>query len=261
MMPITENGIFLQRNLYITETKTDMKNFKLKQTNMKDFKLKQLRLCIVVFFLGAFIHQITAQNPDWRRDNNDRGKAWVTDKDNSNGRENFQWWIDGNLSYENGTNSIVSWDGGIKLMELSEKALEIRGPVYIGNIGNGRTGDNNKSNFYKISSSVRDSHSLFVEKGIVSEDYALSNVTTWRDDVFKENYNLPKIEEVYSFIKKNKHLPNFPSEAEVLKKGYSLHDINMKLLGQVEEMMLYIINQQSEIEILKKEIRVIKTRN
>jgi hypothetical protein len=55
-------------------------------------------------------------------------------------------------------------------------------------------------------------------------------------------------------------LENIPSEEEVLKNGINLGEMNSKLLKKIEEMTLYIIEQQKkndqqnlEIEILKKE--------
>lgn len=55
-------------------------------------------------------------------------------------------------------------------------------------------------------------------------------------------------------------MENTPSEEEVLKNGINLGEMNSKLLKKIEEMTLYIIEQQKkndqqnlEIEILKKE--------
>ncbi|MFT5890260.1 MAG: hypothetical protein ACI9Y7_000350 [Dokdonia sp.] len=78
--------------------------------------------------------------------------------------------------------------------------------------------------------------------------------TTWADYVFKDDYILKPLEEVEDFIKQNGHLPNVPSEAEVLENGIELGAMNAKLLEKIEELTLYLIEQQKEIQILKSKI-------
>jgi hypothetical protein len=52
----------------------------------------------------------------------------------------------------------------------------------------------------------------------------------WPDYVFKENYNLPSLEKIESFIIENKHLPDIPSVKEVEENGISLGKMNALLL-------------------------------
>jgi hypothetical protein len=72
------------------------------------------------------------------------------------------------------------------------------------------------------------------------------------DFVFEKEYLLPSLSEVNNFITINKHLPNIPSASEVKKNGISLIDMQLKLLQKVEELTLYVIEQQKEIDLLKK---------
>jgi hypothetical protein len=76
--------------------------------------------------------------------------------------------------------------------------------------------------------------------------------TGWADFVFKPDYELPSLSEVESHIKEKGHLPEIPSETEVLENGVSLGEMNVKLLQKIEEMTLYIIQQEKEIISLKK---------
>lgn len=62
-------------------------------------------------------------------------------------------------------------------------------------------------------------------------------------------------------MKQNKHLPGLPSEAEVLKDGLDVGEMNKLLLQKVEELTLYIIDlkkesqkQQEKIERLEKKL-------
>lgn len=78
--------------------------------------------------------------------------------------------------------------------------------------------------------------------------------TTWADYVFKPDYNLKPLDEVEAFINKNGHLPNVPSEAEVLENGIELGAMNAKLLEKIEELTLYTIQLKKEIELIKSKI-------
>ncbi len=85
-------------------------------------------------------------------------------------------------------------------------------------------------------------------------------VTTdrWSDYVFEDDYLLIPIKEVETFIKANKHLPGVPSEKEVIKEGVNLGDMDAVLLKKIEELTLYVIEQENNISILKNEIKLLK---
>lgn len=77
---------------------------------------------------------------------------------------------------------------------------------------------------------------------------------SWSDFVFDENYRLMPLVEVNNFIQLNNHLPNVPSESEVKENGVDLLEMNKILLQKVEELTLYILEQQNEIDIIKNEL-------
>lgn len=90
----------------------------------------------------------------------------------------------------------------------------------------------------------------------------------WPDYVFKKEYNLPTLQEVEKHINEKGHLENIPSEEEVLKNGINLGEMNSKLLQKIEELTLYIIQQEKknslqtlEIENSKNEIEILKKQN
>ncbi|GGD55149.1 hypothetical protein GCM10011514_19180 [Emticicia aquatilis] len=84
------------------------------------------------------------------------------------------------------------------------------------------------------------------------------NEKQWSDRVFEQNYYLMPLKEVEKFIAKNNHLPNLPSATEVVKNGVAMDEMVSKLLEKVEELTLYTIQQQREIDALKKEIKQLK---
>ncbi len=69
------------------------------------------------------------------------------------------------------------------------------------------------------------------------------------DYVFKEDYKLKPLDQVQAYIKQNGHLPNIPSAAEMEKEGILLKEMNLKLLEKIEELTLYVLEQQKEIEV------------
>jgi hypothetical protein len=74
---------------------------------------------------------------------------------------------------------------------------------------------------------------------------------SWADFVFEEDYKLMPLSELEIFIQKNRHLPNVPSEKESIENGVDLVEMNRILLQKVEELTLYLIKQQKEIEELQ----------
>jgi hypothetical protein len=77
------------------------------------------------------------------------------------------------------------------------------------------------------------------------------------DYVFANDYKLKSLQEVEDFIKENKHLPEIPSAQEIEKNGLMLAEMNMSLLKKMEEMTLYIIEQNKKIENLEKKMESI----
>lgn len=80
------------------------------------------------------------------------------------------------------------------------------------------------------------------------------------DYVFDSSYKLMPLNEVKQYVKENNHLPEMPSAAEVSRKGLSMGEMQNKLLQKVEELTLYSIQQQEEIQLLKSEIQLLKNK-
>lgn len=97
-------------------------------------------------------------------------------------------------------------------------------------------------------------YSLYVKSGILTEKVkvAIRTSINWADYVFDKNYNLRSISELETFIEENKHLPNMPSADEVVRDGVNLGDMDAKLLEKIEELTLYIIEQNKRIEMLEQ---------
>lgn len=75
------------------------------------------------------------------------------------------------------------------------------------------------------------------------------------DYVFDSNYELLTLEELARYIKENKHLPEIPSAKEMEKNGIQLSEMNIALLKKVEELTLYILQQEERIKNLEKALK------
>jgi hypothetical protein len=80
--------------------------------------------------------------------------------------------------------------------------------------------------------------------------------TGWADFVFNDDYHLKPLSEVNTFIKENKHLPEIPSASEIEKNdGVNLGEMQVKLLQKIEELTLYIIQQEKRINELEEKVK------
>ncbi len=75
----------------------------------------------------------------------------------------------------------------------------------------------------------------------------------WADFVFDEDYQLKPLVELEKYIKENHHLPDIPSADKVEKEGLSVGEMNKRLLQKVEELTLYIIEQEKRIKKLEQQ--------
>ena len=78
------------------------------------------------------------------------------------------------------------------------------------------------------------------------------------DYVFDKGYNLRSIDELENYIKQNRHLPEVLSAEEFKEYGIMQGEMDMLLLKKIEELTLYIIEQEHKIRFLKKEIKQLK---
>lgn len=82
----------------------------------------------------------------------------------------------------------------------------------------------------------------------------------WPDYVFASNYKKMPLPELEQFITKNKHLPEIPSAQQVAKEGVELGANQAALLKKIEELTLYIIEQDKALKDYKKELDQVKQR-
>jgi YD repeat-containing protein len=123
------------------------------------------------------------------------------------------------------------------------KTFQVFGTGYFGNtvsIGTDSTGDAN--------------YNLYVSKGIRARKVRV-DADSWADYVFEKNYVLPKLNELEEYIQQHKHLPDVQSADEAQKQGVDLGENQAVLLKKIEELTLYVIQQNKELEVLKSQLK------
>lgn len=85
------------------------------------------------------------------------------------------------------------------------------------------------------------------------EEIKVQTSSNWPDYVFDENYKLPSLYALELSIKTYKHLPGMPSSEKVHKEGILVGDMQTKMVEKIEELTLYIISLQKQIDELKKQ--------
>jgi hypothetical protein len=101
------------------------------------------------------------------------------------------------------------------------------------------------------------SYGLELNGAVKAKEVLVSN-TNWADFVFVGDYQLPSLNEVKQHIETNNRLPGLPSEAEVKENGVNLGEMQVKLLQKIEELTLYVIQQNEKIQNLESEVKKLK---
>ena len=111
-----------------------------------------------------------------------------------------------------------------------------------------------RGNIYIGSSAVypntTGNYKLFVEGGILTEKVKVSlrSSANWADYVFANDYKLMPLKEVETFVKANKHLPGIDSAEVLAQNGIDVAEMQSKQMEKIEELTLYIIDQDKKIE-------------
>lgn len=95
--------------------------------------------------------------------------------------------------------------------------------------------------------------------GLLRSRHIKVDLDNWADYVFDEGYELMPLEEVEAYIAEEGHLPKVPSADEMIENGLDVEETNRMLMEKVEELTLYLIEQNKELTALKEEITKLKT--
>lgn len=134
-------------------------------------------------------------------------------------------------------------------------------PLIYGDFASNKLGIGGINTFPSTAGTVNVSaYTLFVKGGILTEEVRIALKSGWADYVFASDYKLASLSEVEAFIKQNNHLPNVPSAAEVAENGIGLGDMSRIQQEKIEELTLYLIEQNKKIEELTEQVKILSER-
>jgi len=97
-------------------------------------------------------------------------------------------------------------------------------------------------------------YSLAVSGGILTSEVFVKEVGEWHDDVFNEEYELMPLDKVEDYINAYGCLPEVPPESEILNNGFNLAEMDGILLKKIEELTLYVMELQKQLQIQQQTI-------
>jgi hypothetical protein len=136
-------------------------------------------------------------------------------------------------------------DGNLVLTEFTADFTEVYDPGYI-------DGDLQVTEDAGIGIAPISGYRLAVDGAVRARSITVDSAS-WADFVFDEDYELSTLSEVEAHIAEHGHLPEIPSEAEVMERGIDLAAMQVKLLQKIEELTLHTIRQEKELQRLAAE--------
>lgn len=103
-------------------------------------------------------------------------------------------------------------------------------------------------------STAHSDYKLAVDGKLVAKSIYVTAPSTWADFVFEPSYTYMQLPALENYLATNKHLPNMPSAAEVETNGYNLNEMDAKLLQNVEEITLRLIELSKQNEALQAKV-------
>jgi hypothetical protein len=124
---------------------------------------------------------------------------------------------------------------------------QVSGTTVYDNVDNIAIGTNNAQGY-----------KLAVNGTAIFTKVKIKPVGSWPDYVFHKDFQLPPLPDLESYIREHHHLPGIASEREVKSTGIDVSEHEAALLRKVEELTLYLIEQNKKLETQQKEIDAIK---
>jgi len=142
----------------------------------------------------------------------------------------------------------LSWDTGI-LMDPGKHY----GKCYVDIQGNGLR---ITSGSLGVGTTDTKGYKLAVAGDMIAESIKVKIASTWPDFVFAKDYKLPTLKDIEDHIKGKGYLQGIPSAAEVKANGIDLGEMNAKLLQKIEELTLYLIEQNRQLVSQQKAVEL-----
>ncbi|WP_299458662.1 hypothetical protein [uncultured Microscilla sp.] len=101
-------------------------------------------------------------------------------------------------------------------------------------------------------------YELSVDGKVYIKDDLSIDVSTFPDYVFAPSYRLMPLDKLGNYLKRHHHLPKMPTATKVIKKGMAVQQISLLLVEKVEELTLYTLQQQQQLQALRQRLAALK---
>ena len=118
----------------------------------------------------------------------------------------------------------------------------------------------NPSYNFDVNGDIR-AKKIYVTSALLAKEIQADEIkvkTSGADFVFDKDYQLRPLSEVKAFIRENQHLPEIKSAQEMQEDGVSVSELQTQLLQKIEELTLYLIQQEQTIQELRQEVEQLK---
>ena len=92
--------------------------------------------------------------------------------------------------------------------------------------------------------------------GAVAPDYVFEKYYQGQS-ALKSDYQMLDLKSLEAFLKQNHHLPEIPSAQKLKEDGLELKKMNLLLLQKIEELTLYTVEQQKQLDALQGQIKLL----
>lgn len=150
-----------------------------------------------------------------------------------------------NWQIDNASGVIRFFQPGVTYMELSTAGLMLVNPT------TGIIKANGTANSYfmgNLGVGTANPDAKLTVNGTIHTKEVKVDANGWPDYVFNPTYNLPDLRTVRLYIDKNHHLPDMPSAKDIDEHGVNLGEMVKVQTKKIEELTLYLLEQQQKYE-------------
>ncbi|HEY6902420.1 MAG TPA: hypothetical protein VI233_17305, partial [Puia sp.] len=105
-----------------------------------------------------------------------------------------------------------------------------------------------------IGTSNTQGYKLAVKGAALFTRIQVKAIDKWPDYVFGKGYRLRSLEDLENYVRKYKHLPEVVTAARVGKEGIDMAAAQGSILKKVEELTLYLIDENKQLKEQNRQI-------
>lgn len=156
-------------------------------------------------------------------------------------------------------NSIAVTINGVSLVPINTSLIQITTPTTLVNTES--RDFQHTLNPVAIGTKKIDPTAKLTVGGKISAREIRVDINSGADFVFDQQYELSDLDELKAYIKANKHLPDIPAAASMVKNGVEVGAFQVKLLQKIEELTLYLLAKDEQVKQLEQRVRQLEKKN